>query len=78
MKEANSLRNKITESSVSVHSAGLWFRQELLFPTFGITPEAARKYRSGGKWLQGKHWRVDPANRIVYSRNEIEQWLGGK
>lgn len=55
-----------------------WIRQELLFPHFGITSEAARKYRSGGQWLEGKHWRKDPANRIVYSRQEIESWMGGQ
>lgn len=57
---------------------GAWFRQELLFPVFGISSEAARKYRSGGQWLEGKHWRKDPANRIVYSRREIEGWMGGQ
>lgn len=57
---------------------GEWFRQELLMPTFGISTEAARKYRSGGLWLEGKHWRWDPANRIVYSRKAIEAWMEGK
>jgi len=57
---------------------GAWFRQELLFPVFGISSEAARKYRSGGQWLEGRHWRKDPANRIVYNRREIEAWMGGK
>lgn len=27
---------------------GLWFRQNLLEPVFGISTEAARKYRSSG------------------------------
>ncbi len=54
-----------------------WFRQELLIPVFGITPEAARKYRAEGKWLEGKHWRKDPANRIVYNRDAITEWMGG-
>jgi len=57
---------------------GAWFRQELLMPIFGISTEAARKYRSGGLWLEGKHWRKDPANRIVYSRKAIEVWMEGK
>lgn len=54
-----------------------WFRQELLFPVFGISTEAARKYRTGGHWLEGRHWRKDPANRIVYSRDAITSWMGG-
>ena len=33
---------------------GAWFRQELLVPVFGITPDAAKKYRAEGKWLEGK------------------------
>lgn len=57
---------------------GAWFRKELLLPIFGITSEAARKYRSGGLWLEGKHWRWDPANCIVYNRKEIEGWMAGQ
>ncbi|WP_459742196.1 DNA-binding protein [Pseudomonas sp. 3A(2025)] len=57
---------------------GAWFRQELLIPIFGISPEAARKYRSSGIWLEGKHWRKDPANRMVYSRLAIEHWMEGR
>lgn len=56
---------------------GEWFRPDLLPYIFGISVEAARKYRSGGLWLEGKHWRTDPANRIVYSRQAIEAWMGG-
>lgn len=56
---------------------GDWFRQELLFPVFGISTEAARKYRASGQWLEGRHWRKDPANRIVYNRTAITAWLGG-
>lgn len=54
-----------------------WVRQELLFPIFGISPEAGRKYRSTGQWHEGKHWDRDPANRIVYNREAIEKWMVG-
>lgn len=54
-----------------------WVRQELLFPIFGISPEAARKYRSTCQWHEGKHWDRDPANRIVYNREAIERWMVG-
>jgi hypothetical protein len=30
------------------------------------------------QWLEGKHWRKDPANRVVYNRREIEAWMGGQ
>lgn len=56
---------------------GAWFREELLQPVFGITTEAARKYRTRGLWLENRHWRKDPANRIVYSRDAIQDWMGG-
>lgn len=57
---------------------GEWFRQDLLIPVFGLTPEAARKYRTRGLWLENKHWRKDPANVLVYNRKEIERWMGGQ
>ncbi|MHA4975500.1 MULTISPECIES: excisionase family protein [Pseudomonas] len=57
---------------------GTWFRQDLLFPVFGLSTEAVRKYRSRGIWLEGKHWRWDPAHVIVYNRDEIEKWMAGQ
>ncbi|WP_426141536.1 DNA-binding protein [Pseudomonas sp. DWP3-1-2] len=57
---------------------GKWFRGALLPYVFGISIEAARKYRSRGVWLEGKHWRTDPANVIVYCRSAIEEWMGGQ
>lgn len=64
------------EKSITTNP-GNWFRQDLLEPVFAISKEAARKYRIKGLWLEGKHWRTDPANRIVYNRSAIEEWLGG-
>ncbi len=62
-----------------VHVApGEWVRQELLQPVFGISTEAARKYRTRGLWKEGTHWRKDPAGVIVYNRDSIGSWLGGK
>ncbi len=65
---------------IHIHvEAGEWIRQELLQPVFGISPEAARKYRTTkGFWLEGTHWRRDPANVIVYNRDAIAAWMGGK
>lgn len=54
-----------------------WVRQELLFPVFGISTEAARKYRGSGQWHEGKHWDRDPANRVIYNREAIEKWMSG-
>ena len=55
-----------------------WFRPSLLQPTFGITAEAARKYRERGVWLEGKHYRRDPLGMYVYNRNAITAWMGGQ
>ena len=54
-----------------------WVRQELLAPIFGISTEAARKYRGSGQWHEGKHWDRDPANRVIYNREAIEKWMSG-
>lgn len=54
-----------------------WVRQELLTPIFGISTEAARKYRGSGQWHEGKHWDRDPANRVIYNREAIEKWMSG-
>lgn len=54
-----------------------WIRKELLFPVFGLSTEAVRKYRDRGIWLEEKQWRTDPANVIVYNRVEIEKWMAG-
>lgn len=45
---------------------------------FRISTEAARKYRSRGKWLEGKHYRTDPANVLVYNKEAIEKWMAGQ
>lgn len=57
---------------------GRWIRPNLLMPTFGITPETARKYRERGIWLERKHWRFDPVGRVVYNPAAIEDWFEGK
>jgi hypothetical protein len=57
---------------------GAWFREQLLPTIFGISTEAARKYRARGKWLEGKHYRTDPANVIVYNKEAIEKWMAGQ
>lgn len=55
-----------------------WFRGNLLQPVFGITSEAARKYRERGQWLLGKHYRKDPVGQYVYSRAAITAWMEGR
>ncbi|TRO10898.1 DNA-binding protein [Ectopseudomonas mendocina] len=55
-----------------------WMRGCLLPQVFGITAEAARKYRDRGVWAEGKHYRKDPVGQYVYNRDAISAWMGGK
>ncbi|NKI17387.1 DUF1233 family excisionase [Spongiibacter sp. KMU-166] len=57
------------------HYAAKWVRGNVMESTFGITQEAARKYRERGVWLEGRHWRKDPQGRIVYSPAAIDTWF---
>ena len=57
---------------------GKWLRQELPKPIWGISTDAAKKYHLAGVWLEDKHWRKDPANRVVYCCKAIDEWLEGK
>jgi hypothetical protein len=52
-----------------------WVRPNVMSATFGITPEAARKYRDRGKWLEGEHWKYDPLRKVVYNPKAIDRWL---
>ncbi len=52
-----------------------WFRGNLLAPIFGISSEAARKYRERGVWLDGKHYRKDPMGKYVFNRQAISNWM---
>ncbi len=54
---------------------GRTIRSSLVHPTWGITAEAARKYRERGVWLEGKHWWYDPVGRVVYCVSAIDEWL---
>ena len=55
-----------------------WVYGALLFPLFGFSEEAAKKYRDRGLWLEGVHWRKNAANRIVYNRIEINKWMASQ
>lgn len=60
-----------------LHNPAVWVRGSKLPVIWGITPEAGRKYRERGLWLEGKHWCRDPAGRIAYNVAAINDWFGG-
>lgn len=51
-----------------------WVRPNLLSSIFGITAEAARKYRERGQWLEGTHFTQKGRN-YWYNRFAIEAWI---
>jgi hypothetical protein len=62
-------------SQVVVVQPGEWFGLSLLEPVFGITSDAAKKYRANGKWLEGVHYRKDGERIIWYCKSAIEKWM---
>lgn len=77
IKSIHEASNSTTETVQLLITPAVWIRKELLFPVFGLSTEAVRKYRDRGIWLEEKQWRTDPANVIVYNRVEIEKWMAG-
>ncbi|GGO80091.1 hypothetical protein GCM10011348_16010 [Marinobacterium nitratireducens] len=54
---------------------GRWIRSNLTTATWGISADCARKYRERGIWLEGKHWKYDPIGKVVYNREEVDNWF---
>lgn len=77
VKPMHEATSQTSEALQLLISPAVWIRKELLFPIFGLSAEAVRKYRDRGIWLEEKQWRTDPANVIVYNRLEIEKWMAG-
>ncbi len=57
---------------------GKWVKGTLLKPLFGLTPEAARKKREKGAFLEEKHWRYAPDGNVMYNWRAIEEWYEGR
>ncbi|TQV76641.1 DNA-binding protein [Aliikangiella marina] len=54
---------------------GDWVKAKLLTSINGYSPEAARKKRARGEWLEGVHWVKAPDNNYFYNWREIEIWI---
>lgn len=68
---------KIQPSGTVVQlAAGEWVHQCVIETMFGFTKDQLKKYLAGS-WLEEKHWRRNPANRIVYNPKAIGSWMGG-
>lgn len=55
-----------------------WVRGNILPYLYGISEDAARKYRDRGIWREGVHWKKDPVGRIVYSPEKIDLWFSNE
>ena len=62
-----------TETPTNTHQAN-WVRPKLLPQIFGITAEAARKYRERGVWLEGEQFKQVGRN-YWYNCSQIDAWL---
>lgn len=43
----------------------------------GYTDDAIRAKKKRGEWIEGRHWRKAPDNRVVFDIVAINRWLGG-
>ena len=44
----------------------------------GYSDDAIRAKIKKGHWLEGKHWRKAPDNRLFFCLPEIKKWIEGK
>ena len=59
-------------------SPGRWVLENIVSAAFGFTKDQLQKYRAKGLMLEGVHYRKNPANRIVYCIDAINDWQEGK
>lgn len=43
----------------------------------GYTEDAIRAKKKRGEWIEGRHWRKAPDNRLVFDLIAINLWMGG-
>jgi hypothetical protein len=55
-----------------------WVLISKLSELVGLTDDAIRSKMKKGVWLQGRHWRKAPDNRIYFCLPEIKKWIEGK
>lgn len=42
----------------------------------GYTDDAIRAKKKRGEWIEGRHWRKAPDNRVVFDIVAINHWMG--
>lgn len=72
-----SAAEKLNTDNVVQLKPGKWVNKALIKQMYGFTEDQLKKYRAG-LWLEGKHFRKNPANTLVYSPEQIDRWMEGK
>lgn len=52
-----------------------WVLIKKLAEVSGYSEEAIRQKKKKGVWVENRHWRKAPDNRIVFSTEAIDRWL---
>ncbi len=68
---------KIERGSVVQLKPGRWVLENIVSQIFGFTRDQLQKYRQSGLMLSGVHFRKNPAGRIVYNVEAINNWQEG-
>lgn len=68
---------KIEKRSVVQLVPGRWVLENIITQIFGFTRDQLQKYRAGGLMLDGVHFTKNPAGRIVYNVEAINNWQEG-
>lgn len=71
-----SAAEKLQPSNVVSITPGKWVNKSLIKQMYGFTEDQLKKYRVD-QWLEGKHFRKNPAKVFVYSPAEIDGWMEG-
>mgnify|MGYP000612557000 FL=1 len=66
---------KIEESNVIPIKPGKWVLEKLAYQIWGFTKDQLQKYRADGMMLEGVHYMKNPAKRIVYNVNAVDNWM---
>jgi hypothetical protein len=52
-----------------------WVLIKKLAEVSGYSEEAIRQKKKKGVWVENRHWRKAPDNRIVFNTEAIDRWL---
>ena len=55
-----------------------WVLIKKLSEMSGLTTHAIYAYIKKGIWIEGKHFKKAPNNRIFFNIGEIENWIIGR